>query len=240
MDQEPWQYRVARWFEDHGFEVAFAAVPLLLSICAFLATDEVTNFICGEGKGGWLRMSAILTVFVLCGVQICLIVAFRHRTERMSKLREDNRRLHLENNELMAKREVRVIVAYIPFVFVMAGYVARDANNRNHSGLGWAVFYLAFQFLGLALVPSSGILWLFGSFVALVGAFVGLLFGWTGFVIYLIARRSGIPTTCRNCLNKRLPYFAVCPHCGLPSNSGENERKMPPSVQEATAFSSPS
>ncbi|MCX7419963.1 MAG: hypothetical protein NT013_10545 [Planctomycetia bacterium] len=107
-----------------------------------------------------------------------------------------------------------IIVAYIPFVFAMAAYVARDAHNRNHSGLGWAALYLAFQFLGLASVPLSEIFSIFGAFPAVVGSFVELLFGWTGFFIYLRARRPGIPTTCPNCRNKRLPYFTVCPHCG--------------------------
>ncbi len=100
------------------------------------------------------------------------------------------------------------IVAYIPFVLLMAAYVARDAHNRNHSGLGWAAFYLVFQFLGFATVLTVGIIFL------VIGACVGLIFGWTGFVIYLITRRSGTPTKCPNCPNKRLPYLAFCPHCG--------------------------
>jgi hypothetical protein len=77
-----------------------------------------------------------------------------------------------------------IVIGYFVFVISMAAWVARDAHNRSHTGLGWAVFYLAWQFAAgftaLPLIPLLGI---------------GLLilpFGWIGLFIYLGGRRQGV------------------------------------------------
>jgi hypothetical protein len=98
-----------------------------------------------------------------------------------------------------------VLIGYVVAVLGMAAWVSRDAHNRNHTGLGWAVFYLAWQFVfAAAAVP----------FLALGGlGLIGMAFGWAGLFIYLGGRRPGALVRCRHCRNKRLEYALYCPHC---------------------------
>jgi hypothetical protein len=101
---------------------------------------------------------------------------------------------------------VLAAITYLVLVIGMAAWVSRDAHNRNHTGLGWAVFYLAwrvaFAVVAVPLLAFRGL------------GLPVLAFGWVGFLIYLGGRRPGYLVRCPHCKNKRLEYVLCCPHCG--------------------------
>lgn len=106
---------------------------------------------------------------------------------------------------------------YWPVVYWTAGWIAKDAYNRNLPGLGWATLFLFFQITDgiLGFYVASRIIENRISSLILVLVAIGITaFGWAGLFIYLVARRPGLLIRCEKCNNRRLNYVVVCPHCG--------------------------
>jgi hypothetical protein len=81
-----------------------------------------------------------------------------------------------------------VVVGYIPLCLWVFTWIARDAESRGQSGVGWASVYGVCQLTAFWLALMTGVLAVFGV------PFIILVFGWTGLALYQHsrdARRSG-------------------------------------------------
>ena len=103
-EPESWPYRVAEWAEDHWLEVALGVNPLLLTVVSVVWSKDVASFIVPDAYVTTLRTLAVIVIVLLIGLQVCLIVANRKRSEKMSSLRK-------EIASLKAMRQLRALEA---------------------------------------------------------------------------------------------------------------------------------